>query len=73
MHVDALLCVAGVDPYLDGTSDGIYDSNFIPEIGKNIFGGNEFKPKGTVKAYGDSHPPTEMSFNLSTGYAAGLC
>lgn len=55
------------------TSDGIYDSNFIPEIGKNIFEGNKFKPKGTVKAYGDSHPPTEMSFNLSTGYATGLC
>ena len=59
--VDALLSL------LPCTSGDTFNSSFTPVVGRDIFFGNNFKTKGTVHAYGESHPPAHMSYNMSTG------
>ena len=39
----------------------------MPQLGTDIFFGNHFKPKGSVQAYGEAHPPSSMSYNISSG------
>lgn len=47
------------------------DEDYVPELGSDIFPGNQWKASGSVKSYGESVDPSTIGFDMKTFTCTG--